>query len=53
MTTQTAKGTLLKRLSTALLLFVLAAPASAQTIKIATLVPEGTTWMIAMRAGAT
>jgi len=52
MTTQTPKGSLLVQLSIALLLFVLASSASAKDIKIATLAPEGTTWMIAMRAGA-
>jgi len=45
--TQTAR-----QFAAALLLLVLAFPVSAQTIKIATLIPEGTPWMIAMRAGA-
>jgi TRAP-type C4-dicarboxylate transport system substrate-binding protein len=52
MTTQAAKGSLAIQLFAALLLFVLGSSANAQTIKIATLAPEGTTWMIAMRAGA-
>lgn len=41
------------RLSAALLLLMLVSSATAQTIKIATLAPEGTSWMNAMRAGAT
>jgi len=56
MSTKSAKGSLItqrtKQLTFALILLVLASTASAQTIKIATLAPEGTTWMIAMRAGA-
>ena len=53
MNAQVNMRSLAKPLSAALLLFVLVSSASAQTIKIATLVPEGTTWMNAMRAGAT
>lgn len=41
-----------KQFTAALLLFILASSATAQTIKIATLAPEGTPWMNAMRAGA-
>ncbi len=44
---------LFRRLCAVLLLLMFAPSVSAQTIKIATLAPEGTTWMIAMRAGAT
>ncbi len=36
---------LAKQLTIALSLFLLASSATAQTIKIATLAPEGTTWM--------
>ncbi len=43
----------IKLLAATLLLCLLAPYASAQTIKIATLAPEGTSWMIDMRAGAT
>jgi len=50
---QSTKGSLAAKLLATLFLFVLAPSANAQTIKIATLAPEGTTWMIAMRAGAT
>lgn len=46
------KGKPAIRFSAALLLFLLATSANAQTIKIATLAPEGSSWMIAMRAGA-
>lgn len=57
MNTQTDKGLWVKQaarqLATGLLFLVLASVASAQTIKIATLAPEGTEWMNAMRAGAT
>ncbi len=35
-----------------LLLLVLTSPATAQTIKLATIAPEGSSWMTAMRAGA-
>lgn len=52
MMTQAAKGSLFIKLTAALSLFVLGSSASAQTIKIATLAPEGTTWMNAMREGA-
>lgn len=51
--THPCKGLLAKQLAAALLLFVLAFSASAQTIKIATIAPEGSGWMNAMRAGAT
>ena len=40
------------RIFTALLLIGVACTASAQTIKLATLAPEGSAWMVAMRAGA-
>lgn len=40
------------RLSLTILLFVIAIPLQAQTIKLATLAPEGSGWMNAMRAGA-
>jgi TRAP-type C4-dicarboxylate transport system substrate-binding protein len=40
------------RLIAALLLLVVAITANAQTIKLATLAPEGSGWMNAMRAGA-
>ena len=49
---QSTKGSLAAKLLATLFLFVLAPSAHAQTIKIATLAPEGTTWMVAMRAGA-
>jgi len=49
---QSTKGSLAAKLLAILFLFVLAPSANAQTIKIATLAPEGTTWMVAMRAGA-
>lgn len=49
---QSTKGSLATKLLATLFLFVLAPSANAQTIKIATLAPEGTTWMVAMRAGA-
>ena len=56
MKTQAEKGSLAKQLASqfaaVLLLFALASSASAQTIKIATLAPEGAAWMNAMRAGA-
>jgi len=50
--TKATRGSFIRRFAATLLLIVLATSASAQTIKIATLAPEGTTWMIAMRAGA-
>lgn len=50
--TQATKASIVKLFVATLLLFVLAPSAAAQTIKIATLAPEGTSWMIAMRAGA-
>ena len=40
------------RLVTALLLICMVSIANAQTIKLATLAPEGSSWMNAMRAGA-
>jgi TRAP-type C4-dicarboxylate transport system substrate-binding protein len=49
---QVSKFLLVKQFAATLLLFALATSVSAQTIKIATLAPEGTSWMIAMRAGA-
>ncbi len=52
MNAQTDKGSLAKKFGAALLLFLLASSVDAQTIKIATLVPEGSPWMNAMRAGA-
>ncbi len=52
MNPQPDKGSLAQRLAIALLLFLVTSSVSAQTIKIATLAPEGSSWMIAMRAGA-
>ena len=40
------------RLAVAALLLAITVPSQAQTIKLATLVPEGSAWMNAMRAGA-
>lgn len=40
------------RLAVAALLLAITAPSQAQTIKLATLIPEGSGWMNAMRAGA-
>ncbi len=52
MNIQANNDALKKQLTVALLLILLTASASAQTIKIATLAPEGASWMVAMRAGA-
>jgi len=49
---QATRGSFVKLFVATLLTIVLAPSVKAQTIKIATLVPEGTSWMIAMRAGA-
>jgi len=50
--TKANNGLFVKLFAATLLLIVLASSASAQTIKIATLAPEGSVWMVAMRAGA-
>ena len=41
------------RLVTGLMLLGLVSTAGAQTIKLATIAPEGSSWMVSMRAGAT
>ena len=46
------KGFPLRQFSSALILLGMVSIASAQTIKLATLAPEGSSWMNAMRAGA-
>lgn len=52
MNKQADTGSLTKQFAVALLLFFLASSTNAQTIKIATLIPEGSPWMNAMRDGA-
>ena len=46
------KLTLITRMLAALLVFALSTTAFAQTLKIATIAPEGSSWMIDMRSGA-
>jgi len=46
------KGSLVRRIVVAWLLLGLTSAAGAQTIKLATLAPEGSVWMNSMRAGA-
>ncbi len=46
------KGFPLRQLAIALILLGMISAANAQTIKLATLAPEGSSWMVAMRAGA-
>ena len=46
------KGFPLRQFTIALILLGMISAANAQTIKLATLAPEGSSWMVAMRAGA-
>jgi len=46
------KGFPLRQFTIALILLGMISTANAQTIKLATLAPEGSSWMVAMRAGA-
>jgi len=46
------KGFPLRQFAIALILLGMISAANAQTIKLATLAPEGSSWMVAMRAGA-